>query len=158
MTMTQTAPAAPAKPAEAPKPPTPEELDKRLETLEIAAGLKPKPPHKETVTAYYKNPPFKPEPVAADESPKDKAAREARDKAAKEKAGKVTVYELPPVVFAEAKNGRVMITEQPRAVDDGSGHQTMVQAKWVVPEDADAWSLEDPDKKKDDGAPQARGK
>jgi hypothetical protein len=145
MTQTQTStPAAPPKPAE---PPKPEDLLKRIEALEIHTGLAPKPPRKDTITAYYKTPPFKPEPEPKDEKPAEKAAREARDKAAKERAGKTIVHELPPVVYDEAKNGRLVTVEQPSAVDDGAGRQRMSGAKWVVPEDADAWSLEPPDAK-----------
>jgi hypothetical protein len=157
MTQTQTsAPAAPPKPAEPIKPveppkpaepPTLEDLLKRIEALEIHAGLAPKPPRKDTITAYYKTPPFKPEPEPKDEKPEEKAAREARDKSAKERAGKTVIYELPPVVYEEAKNGRLVRTEQPSPVPDENGHQRMVAARWIVPEDADAWSLEDPDAK-----------
>ena len=118
MTQTQTpAPAAPPKPVE--PPPKLEDLLKRIEALEIHAGLAPKPPHKETITAYYKD----------------------------KKSGKTVIQELPPVVYEEAKNGRLVTTEQPSPVTDENGHQRMVGAKWVVSEDADAWSLEDPDAK-----------
>jgi hypothetical protein len=134
-----------------PEPPKPEELLKRIEHLEVLAGVKPPPPRKETVTAYYKTPPFKAEPEGKDESPKDKAAREARDKRAKEQAGKTVVYELPPIVYQEAKNGRSVTIELPQPVTDAEGHEHMVASKFVVPEDADAWSLEDPDKDKKGG-------
>jgi hypothetical protein len=145
MTQTQTQTAAPsAKPEE---PPKLEDLDKRIKALEIHAGLAPRPPRKETVTAYYKTPPFKPEPEPKDEKPEERVAREARDKAAKERAGKTVVYELPPASYEEAKNGRLVTTELPSPVTDENGHQRMIGAKWIVPEDADAWSLEDPDAK-----------
>lgn len=116
------APAAPPKPPEPPEPPKLpklEDLLKRIEALEITVGLAPRPPRKDTVTAYYK----------------DKTS------------GKTVVYELPPVVYEEAKNGRLVATEQPSLVTDENGQARMAAVRWIVPEDAAAWSLEDPDAK-----------